>query len=53
MTHLITILALGGLCAGWAGVQFLAKKVGTKNHFDNLGNGCGGCNCGGSGSCQL
>lgn len=52
MTHLITILALGGLCAGWVGVQVLAKKMGTKNHFDDLKEGCGSCKCGGSGSCR-
>ncbi|MCB0518240.1 MAG: hypothetical protein H6577_20905 [Lewinellaceae bacterium] len=48
LPHLIPILALALLAAGWVAIQFLAKKMGTKNHFDNLGEGCGNCGCGGS-----
>ncbi len=49
--HLLPNLALALLAAGWIALQFLAKKMGTKNHFDNLGEGCGNCGCGG-GACQ-
>ena len=53
MSYLLAILGMGLLCAGWIMVQFLAKKMETKNHFDNLNNSCGGCTCGGSfDSCQ-
>ena len=51
LSHLLPILALALLAAGWVAIQFLAKKMGTKNHFDDLGNGCGNCGCG-SGTCQ-
>ncbi len=51
LSHLLPILALALLAAGWVAIQFLAKKMGTKNHFDNLGEGCGNCGCG-SGACQ-
>ena len=52
LSHLLPVLALALLAAGWVAIQFLAKKMGTKNHFDNLGEGCGNCGCGGS-SCEL
>ncbi len=51
LSHLLPILALALLAAGWVAIQFLAKKMGTKNHFDNLGEGCGNYGCG-SGACQ-
>jgi hypothetical protein len=51
LSHLLPIIALALLAAGWVAIQFLAKKMGTKNHFDDLGNGCGNCGCG-SGACQ-
>ncbi len=51
-THLLAIAALTVLCAGWVGVQFLARRAGTKNHFEDLGHGgCSGCTCGG-GTCE-
>lgn len=54
MHHILIILAFSLLCAGWIGIQFLAKKMGTKNHFDDLNNGCGNCTCGGVGdSCHI
>ncbi|HLG35118.1 MAG TPA: hypothetical protein VI757_09580 [Bacteroidia bacterium] len=37
------IFAMAFLAAGWMAVQLLAKKSGTKNHIDNLGSCCGGC----------
>lgn len=40
ISHLMPILALTGLTAGWMGVQILAKRMKTKNHIDH-----GGC-CG-------
>jgi hypothetical protein len=36
-------IALAILAAGWMVVQLLAKKTGTKNHIDNPGSCCGGC----------
>lgn len=52
--HFIAILLLAALCAGWVAVQFLARRMQTKNHFDDLdGSTCGSCNCGGTGgSCR-
>ena len=49
MKYIIPILAVAALCAGWVVVQLLAKKMKTKNHFDNLsGEGsCMNCTCGG------
>lgn len=46
----IPVLALTALCAGWVGVQLLAKRLGTKNHIDRP-PGCGNCNCHG-GVCE-
>lgn len=48
MTHLTAILALGLLCAGWIGLQFLARRAGTKNHFDHARGSCSNCTCGGN-----
>ncbi len=44
---------MAALSAGWIGVQFLARKMKTKNHFDDLnGPGCSSCTCGGEeGTC--
>ena len=47
ITHLLAIFGMALLCAGWIGVQFLAKKMETKNHFDDLNSSCGHCTCGG------
>lgn len=47
MQYIIPILFLTVLCAGWVVVQIIAKKMKTKNHFDNL-TSCGHCNCGGN-----
>lgn len=49
LNYMLPIMALSGLCAGWVVVQMLAKRMGTKNHFDRP-PGCGGCNC--SGQCE-
>jgi len=43
VTHVIAILFLAVLAASWIGVQLLARKVGTKNHFDTKTNCCGYC----------
>jgi hypothetical protein len=42
-TYLIPILVLCALCAGWVGVQLLARKLGTKNHMEHGHAGCGNC----------
>lgn len=47
---IIPVFALAGLCAGWVLVQLLARRLGTKNHFDRK-PGCGKCNCFG-GHCE-
>lgn len=47
--YIIPVLAMSLLCAGWVMVQFLARRIGTKNHFDNPPR-CGGCTC--SGQCD-
>ncbi len=53
MKYIIIILSLGLLCASWILVQLLARKMKTKNHFDDLNSSCGNCNCGAiSGSCE-
>lgn len=53
LQYIIAILSLSLLAAGWVGVQILARKMKTKNHFDNL-NSCGHCSCGGAeGTCHL
>jgi hypothetical protein len=43
INYIIPVLALALLAAGWAGVQLIAKKIGTKNHIDNGGGCCGDC----------
>jgi hypothetical protein len=51
MQSILPIIALAALCAGWVAVQLLAKKMKTKNHFDDLdGSTCGSCTCGGIGN---
>lgn len=52
MTHLIAILGLAALSAGWIALQYLARAVGTKNHFEDQHGSCGQCSCGGSGTCE-
>lgn len=52
MGYLAGIFGLSLLCAGWVALQFLARRQGTKNHFDHLKGGCGSCNCGGGGVCS-
>lgn len=52
MTHLIAIAGLAVLCAGWITVQYLARMVGTKNHFEHQHGSCGNCSCGGNGTCE-
>lgn len=49
-TYLIPILALTALCAGWMGMQLLAKKMNVKNHIDEGGGCCGAC---GDKTCDL
>ncbi|TAK36278.1 MAG: hypothetical protein EPO28_13580 [Saprospiraceae bacterium] len=49
LVQFLPVLALAVLCAGWLALQFLAKKMGTKNHFENGSSSCGGnCGCGAS-----
>lgn len=52
LSYLIPVLALAGLSAGWVAVQILAKRLGTKNHFDDAGSCGNGCSCGG-GVCRV
>ena len=40
---LFPVFAMAFLAAGWMAIQLLAKKSGTKNHIDNGGSCCGGC----------
>jgi hypothetical protein len=48
LQYIIGILSVVGLCVGWLGVQYLARNMKTKNHFDDLdSSSCGSCNCGG------
>ena len=48
LEYIFGVLAVVALCVGWLGVQFLAKKMNTKNHFDDLSSStCGSCTCGG------
>ncbi|MDH5381698.1 MAG: hypothetical protein OEW75_12640 [Cyclobacteriaceae bacterium] len=48
----ISILITVALTTGWGLLQFLAKRMGTKNHIDH-GGACGkGCMCGG-GTCEI
>ena len=44
----LPVFSLALLCAGWVVVQLLARRMGTKNHIDNAGTGCGQCGCGDS-----
>lgn len=46
--QIVPILALAVLCAGWVGVQLLARRLGTKNHFEHGSSSCGQCGCGDS-----
>lgn len=48
LPHLLAITLLSLLCMGWIGVQMLARKMKTKNHFDDR-PGCGTCS--GTGEC--
>ncbi len=43
LPYVIAILSFAFLCAGWVAIQLLAKKLGTKNHFDNAKSCCGLC----------
>jgi hypothetical protein len=50
LQYIIPILFVTFLTAGWVGVQLLARKMKTKNHFDDLDSStCGQCTCNGSG----
>lgn len=51
ITFFIAIIGLALLCAGWVALQYLARKMKTKNHFDDLNSSCGSCMCGGDGVC--
>lgn len=46
LSLLIPVFALAVLCAAWVGVQLLARRMGTKNHFEHGSGGCGQCGCG-------
>ncbi|MCB0620581.1 MAG: hypothetical protein KDC43_00555 [Saprospiraceae bacterium] len=50
MQTLLPILALALLAAGWAAVQLLARKLGTKNHIEHSSSCCGSCQ---GGICRL
>ena len=51
MEIIIPVLFVAVLCAGWVVVQLIAKKMKTKNHFDDLGkDGCMSCTCGANGN---
>jgi len=52
MDYILPILGLAAICAGWVIVQLLARKLKTKNHFDDLNSSCGGCTCDGTDSCE-
>ncbi|MEK6616408.1 MAG: hypothetical protein AABZ32_09895 [Bacteroidota bacterium] len=43
LEYILPVLAFALLVAGWVVVQLIAKKMGTKNHFDNAGGCCGDC----------
>ncbi|MDH5368119.1 MAG: hypothetical protein OEW67_14125 [Cyclobacteriaceae bacterium] len=47
ITFFIAIIGLTFLSAGWVALQYLARKMKTKNHFDDLNSSCGNCMCGG------
>lgn len=49
LNYLLPVLAMAGLSAGWVLVQLLARRMGTKNHFDRK-PGCGSCQC--NGACE-
>jgi hypothetical protein len=49
LQYIIPILLVSFLSAGWVVVQLIARKMKTKNHFDNLdSSSCGQCTCGGA-----
>jgi len=50
--YIIPIVSVAVLCAAWVMVQLLAKKLKTKNHFDDLNDSCGNCTCGGTEACE-
>jgi len=53
LPYIIGIFILVALCSGWVAVQFLARRMKTKNHFDDLDSStCGSCTCGGIGECE-
>jgi hypothetical protein len=45
LDYIIPILAVTLLSAGWAGIQLLARRLGTKNHIDQAGSCGSGCTC--------
>jgi hypothetical protein len=49
--HILPVMALAALCAGWVAVQLLARRMGTKNHMDEGSASCGKCGCG-EGECS-
>ena len=52
LPHIISVLALAFLTAGWLAVQILARRIGTKNHFENANSCCGLCIGDESDECQ-
>lgn len=50
--YIIGILGATCLASGWIGVQIIARKMKTKNHFDNMPSSCSdlgrNCECGDS-----
>ena len=55
LQYIIPVFVLAAMCAGWVIVQLVARKMKTKNHFDDLhaGDGtCINCNCGGIERCE-
>ena len=52
LTFFFAIIGLTLISAGWVAIQYLARKMKSKNHFDDLNDSsCTGCMCGGSGEC--
>ncbi|HRW76568.1 MAG: hypothetical protein H6568_14085 [Lewinellaceae bacterium] len=50
--YFLPVLALTAVCAGWIGVQLLARRMGTKHHLgERKAGSCGGCGC--QGQCEL
>jgi hypothetical protein len=43
LEFVIPVIVFSLVAAGWAGVQILAKRMGTKNHIDNQDGCCGAC----------